>query len=281
MKVFLVTASAFPDGEDGGGLLSGAFAEHGISTRWVVWDDPDVDWADADLVVVRATWDYVEKHADFLDWARRVEAVTPLLNGVEVFTWNSDKAYLAQLAAEGLDVVPTRVLATDEDLVAAVGEWGSVVVKPRVGAGGAGVQLLSRDDERGVVLPEAASVVQPLVESVRTAGETSVYVVGGVVTGQVRKTPPSGSILVHDHLGGRYERVDLDEELAAAALGAMALAERLLDRTLSYGRVDFLLHDGAWRVSELELIEPSLYLELVPENAAALAQAVAQRPDAV
>lgn len=271
MKVFLVTASAFPDGEDGGGLLSGAFAQQGMEATWVEWDDRAVDWGSADLVVVRATWDYVERHAEFLAWVRQVEAVTPVLNGADVFTWNSDKAYLAQLAEAGLDVVPTRVLASEGDLAAAVQEWGQVVVKPRVGAGGVGVQVV--DACATSLLPTVPCVAQPLVESVRSAGEMSVYVVGGAATGQVRKVPPAGEILVHEHLGGAYTRVPLDPALQAASLDAVRAAQDLVGRRLPYARVDFLLLGDRWRVSELELIEPSLYLDLVPENADALALA--------
>jgi len=38
--------------------LPEAFAARGVDARWVCWDDPDVDWAAADLVAVRSTWDY-------------------------------------------------------------------------------------------------------------------------------------------------------------------------------------------------------------------------------
>lgn len=272
MKVFLVTASSFPDGEDGGGLLSGAFAERGMQAEWVCWDDAGIKWGSADLVVVRATWDYVDRHAEFLAWARRVEGVTRLLNGSGVFAWNSDKIYLGELADAGADVVPTGAVQTLDDLGAALAAYGSVVVKPRVGAGGVGVRVVTARDVTRVEVPEVPSVVQPLVESVRTAGEMSVYVIGGGATGQVRKRPGPGEVRVHEHLGGRYERVAADLALSTMASEMVALAQRLSGAEIDYARVDFLQWRGRWRVSELELIEPSLYLELLPENAAALAE---------
>lgn len=275
MKVFLVTASAFPDGEDGGGLLSGEFSRRGMETEWVCWDDPSIEWGSADLVVVRATWDYVDRHTEFLAWARRVEAVTRLLNGAEVFAWNSDKVYLGELAAAGADVLPTIAVHSPDDLTAAAAEHGAVVVKPRVGAGGVGVQVVPTGVT--VQMPEASSVVQPLVESVRTAGEMSVYVIGGTALGQVRKRPGPGEVRVHEHLGGRYERVESDAALSTVACDVVALAARLRGAAIDYARVDFLHWGGRWRVSELELIEPSLYLDLVGENAAALAQVCRER----
>ena len=275
MRVLLVTAEAFPDGEERADLLVAALAEVGATARWVCWDDPAVDWADADLVAVRATWDYVDRHQAFLEWARAVEEVTPLLNGAQLFAWNSDKVYLVELARAGVDVVPTRAVASAQDVRDAVAELGEVVLKPRVGAGGVGVRVLGADDPPGALEVQVPSVVQPLVPSVRTEGEMSVYVIGGEVVGQVRKVPAAGEIRVHEHLGGRYERVPLEPGPAARASRAVAVTERLLGCEVAYARVDLLLWAGEWRVSEVELIEPSLYLSLVPENAVALAAAVA------
>ena len=62
-----------------------------------MWTDPDVDWPAYDLVVVRCTWDYHERRAEFLDWARRVAAVTTLANSADVLAWNTDKTYLRTL----------------------------------------------------------------------------------------------------------------------------------------------------------------------------------------
>ena len=112
-----------------------------MDARWVCWDDPAVDWAAADLVAVRSTWDYHRRCAEFLDWARTVEKETPFLNGADVFAWNADKAYLAAIA-DRVPVVPTELL-DDRTLVtglsAALDRFGTVVVKSRTGASGVGV----------------------------------------------------------------------------------------------------------------------------------------------
>ena len=57
MTVLLVTSRALPDGEPGAAALDEALASRGVDARWVVWDDPGVDWSAASLVVVRSTWD--------------------------------------------------------------------------------------------------------------------------------------------------------------------------------------------------------------------------------
>jgi glutathione synthase/RimK-type ligase-like ATP-grasp enzyme len=274
VTVLLATFSLLPHGEPAGEELERALAERGIESRWVVWDDASVDWGAAELVAVRSTWDYHRRTAEFLAWARKVESETRLLNGADVFAWNADKGYLVDLAGE-LPCVPTALL-DDATLVpglrAALESWGEVVVKPRTGAGGVGVVVASSlEDWRLAGLAAAPWVVQPVVPSVRTTGETSVHVLDGRAVSQVDKVVAAeaehGEIRVHELYGGRSIPVELGTEQSALAESAVAAAARRCAADLVYARVDMMVWDGAWAVSELELIEPGLYLDVDPANA--------------
>ncbi|WP_435770978.1 ATP-grasp domain-containing protein [Nocardioides sp. SYSU DS0651] len=286
--VVLATFSLLPDGEPGGDLLVRALAERGVDARWACWDDPAVDWARADLVAARSTWDYHRRLPEFLAWARRVEESTPLLNGAEVFAWNADKAYLLELA--GTDavapVVPTALL-DDRTLATGLGDalarWGTVVVKPRVGAGGVGlVVAASVRDERLEGLVRGPWVVQPLVESVRTSGETSVFVLEGRAVAQVDKAVAGEEVRVHESYGGSSRAVPLDRARAALAedvVRRVAAGASGREADLAYARVDLMRWQDAWVVSELELIEPGLYLDVAPDNAGRFADLVVARLD--
>lgn len=288
-QVLLATSAGWPTGEPGAAALDAALADRGVDARWALWDDPDVDWAAARLVAVRSTWDYIVRHEEFVAWARGVGERTLLLNGADTFAWNLDKTYLADLA-DGLDlaVVPTRPAATVDELAAAVAELGTAVVKPRVGAGGVG--LLVVDDPADPRLgqevqdhPELHTatgpwVVQPLVGSVRTEGETSVFVIDGRVVSQVDKLPVGDEVRVHEHFGGSSRPVAVRDEAAALATAAMEAAASRWGRPLDYGRVDMMrLDDGTLAVSEIEVIEPGLYLDVLPANAEPFADLVADR----
>ena len=275
--VLLVTSRDWADGEPGAPALDAALASAGIESRWVRWDDADVDWAAADLVAVRSPWDYMARHEEFVAWARRVEQVSPMLNGADVFAWNVDKAYLTRLG--DVPVVPTTVADSVEELRAAVAATGRSVVKPRIGAGGAGVLVVEDPDDPRLgedVEPEHPEldratgpwVVQPLVESVRTEGETSVFVLDGEVVAQVDKVPSGSEIRVHEHFGGVVTPVPVRDEAADLARRAVATAVERLGGPLDYARVDALrLADGTLAVSELEVTEPGLYLDVLPDNA--------------
>ena len=280
-SVLLVTSSDLPAGEPRGHLLPEAFAARGVDARWVRWDDPDVDWAAADLVAVRSTWDYDGRLPEFLAWARSVGP--SLVNGVDLFAWNTDKSYLVTLGASGLPVVPTLVAEGEEDLPTAIASYEIAVVKPCVGADGRGVVVFDGTDGTGggpadldeATLGPGPWVVQPLVQSVRTDGEHSVFVLGGEPVAQVRKLPAGNEIRVHEAYGGSTVAVALDPEAAALARRAVEVAERVVGGTLVYARVDLLrMPDGALAVSELEVTEPGLYLDVLPTNADAFADAV-------
>ena len=282
--VLLATFDLMPDGEPGAAALTDALAARGIDARWEQWDDPAVDWAAADLVAVRSTWDYHRRLPAFLAWARRVEAATALLNGAELMAWNADKAYLAEIA-DDIATVPTALL-DDERLVAGLApvleRWGSVVIKPRVGAGGRGVVVADRPtDPRLFGLLAGPWVVQPLVASVRTCGESSVYVFDGVAAGQVDKRPdpagPADEVRVHEQYGGASRPVPLDPERAAVAVEAVRAVAARRGADVAYARVDLMAWQDAWVVSELELIEPGLYLDVDPANAERFAALVASR----
>jgi glutathione synthase/RimK-type ligase-like ATP-grasp enzyme len=274
--VLLATWSGMPDGEEWAGTdyLLPALAERGLDARWLVWDDPDADWSQG-LVAVRSTWDYENRREEFLAWAG---SLPRMLNSAAVFEWNTDKAYLTQLAEADVPVVPTVVVERAEDLLGAVAGFGHAVVKPCVGAGGRGVVVLDGSSEDEPDFGDGPWVVQPLVESVRTEGETSVFVLGGEVVSQAQKVPAVGEIRVHESYGGTTVATPVSDEAAEVARRTVAAAEAILGERLDYARVDQMrLADGTLAVSELEVTEPGLYLEVIPDNAGAFADLVVDR----
>lgn len=267
-RIALATSADHPDGYGGDGLLAKALAARDAAPVWRVWDDPDVDWSDHELIVIRSTWDY-HLHIDaFRAWVRSPAVATRVVNSPPLVLGNVHKGYLTDL---GEFAVPTIVVPAGMTVDISRLPWPSTVVKPAIGAGGVGaVRHATQDDLDALTLAADGpvdAVVQPYVADVEERGETSVVCVGGEPTHMVRKLPAEGEFRADEHWGGSVEPADHDpgdEAAARAVLGALRAVP-------AYARVD-LLHDGDHtRVSEVELVEPYLWFEMAPHAADLLA----------
>lgn len=293
MLLALATRSDLPDWEVDDRHLHRALQACGVDFVQPVWDDPAVDWARFDAVLVRTTWDYQDKLPAFLRWAQRVGAATRLDNPVGVVRWNTHKHYLRELAANGVALAPTRWLdrgtpARIGDLLAGLG-CDEGFLKPCVGstaretlrfaADAAGVAAAQAHVER--LLPHEDLMLQPFLRSVTERGEWSAIFVDGRITHCVRKIPVAGDYRVQDDFGARDEPYRPTAAERAAAERALATAQRLLlvegrlaAAPLLYARADFLwADDGGCVLTELELVEPSLFFRHDPAAAQALADA--------
>ena len=124
-------------------LAFGAWRARGSRREAAVWDDPDVDWLAYELVIVRSTWDYPRRRDAFVAWAERLPRV---LNPAAVLRWNTDKRYLADLAAAGVPTVPTVFAAPGEPVE--LPEWAEFVDQTNDLGGVGGHRALAARDRR-------------------------------------------------------------------------------------------------------------------------------------
>lgn len=263
-RIVLAGCPALPEGDGDDAGLVAALRKRGLHARWLSWDDPAT--LKADLVILRATWDYIDRLDEFLDWTRRVPR---LLNPASVVAWNTDKRYLADLAAAGVPTVPSAFFAPGERVRLPDGE---VVVKPAVGAGSVGALRFS-DKSKAVAHATALQargqtvLVQPYDSRVGD-GETALVFLRGEQSHAFTKgpiLPPPGEAPVFDESGTyaeeRLQPAEPDFELWDVGRAALAAAAATLGfgvEELLYARVDVLGGADAPRLLELELVEPSL-----------------------
>jgi glutathione synthase/RimK-type ligase-like ATP-grasp enzyme len=236
----------------------------------LAWDDPAVDWTTFDAVVLRSTWDSVDRPAEFLAWAATVPT---LLNPAPAVEATLDKRYLASLDAS----VPTQWVAPGERWDPPAGE---LVVKPTISAGGRETARY-RPDEHDAARAHVGrlhaagqtAMVQPFLPGVDGDGELKLVFLGGEFSHAVRVGPLlRAGTGVQERLWERPIRTVVDRPTAAeVAVAAEALDQ--LGGDFVYARVDLV--DGY--VGEVELIDPVLFLTLVPEAADRLAAAVVAR----
>lgn len=266
--------------------LAAALKRAGAAVTIAEWHDAAVDWARFDLAVIRSTWDYTLRHAEFLAWVVRAGAATRLVNQAAILRWNSDKHYLGELAAAGLPVVPSHFIeppAGGLGLPGNIQAAAELVVKPCIGAGSrdaqryrAGEPAIARHVQR--LLGAGRSVlVQPYLGRVDREGETALVFFGGRFSHAIRKGPllrlgqePTRALFAPEQIAARAPAAD-ELELAQTVVDRVPalLANRGAtagqpDR-LPYARVDLLRDgDGRPRLLELELLEPSLFFGVAP-----------------
>ncbi len=285
----VVTCAAMPDLDPDDRLLLEPLAGAGVTVEIPVWDDPAVDWASYDLVVLRNPWDYSRRRDEFVAWA---QTVPRLANPADVVGWNTDKRYLDELARAGVPIVPTEWVAPStaprdgdaEWTLPATGEW---VIKPAVSAGSVDTGRYDPRVPEHVALAAAhvrrlrdagrLVMVQPYLPAVDTYGETALMYFRGEYSHSIRKGP----MLQGPDLGvkGLFKeehitpRQPTEAEFAVAAL-ALAAIPGGTDRLL-YARVDLIADEaGHPVVVEVELTEPSLFLGTSERAAQCLTDAI-------
>ncbi len=241
------------------------------------WTDlGDLDPFDAVLPLV--AWGYHLRFAEWLEVLERLERDgRTVINPVPLLRWNSDKAYLQQLAAAGVPTVPTLSVdhLNEAALAAAYGVLGcdEVVIKPSVSASASGTYRL-REGEAAQVPADVhgrAMMIQPFLPSITTTGEYSLILFDGALSHCVVKRPASGDFRVQPHLGGVTMACEPPPGSVALAIQALAAAPA----KATYARVDLVEGgDGTFQVIELELVEPALFLAQAPQAGPAFAAAV-------
>ena len=277
-RIVLAGCPALPEGDGDDGELVAALHGHGLHARWLSWDDPET--LDADLVILRAAWDYIDRLDEFLDWTTRVRN---LLNAPGVVAWNTDKRYLSDIAAAGVPTIPSRFFAPGERVRLPRGE---VVVKPAIGAGSVGAQRFTdpkwaREHVSQLHSQGRTALVQPYDRRVE-GGETALVFLGGRQSHAFTKgpiLPPPGGEPVFDESGTYAEEsltpAEPDFELWDVGHAALAAAAARLDLDVGEflcARVDVIGGPEDPRLLELELVEPSLGWRQLDETARGLQQ---------
>ncbi|HYP41698.1 MAG TPA: hypothetical protein VEX13_15175 [Chloroflexia bacterium] len=277
MDVALVTYSELPNLAEDDQILLAALQRRGLSVQPAVWDDPRFNWSAPKMAVIRSTWDYHHRLAEFLAWARRAAQLTSLWNPLQAIEWNTHKSYLRDLEARGVPIVPTVWLEAGSraDLAAVMAshEWQRAVIKPAVSASAFGTIMVTPDSLAQAqshleqMLPTHDMMVQPYISSVNDYGERSFMLVGGELTHTVRRAP-----VLNTASDSRHKRVMPAEEEGDMAVEIVKAS----GFSPLYARVDLVRDDqGQPRLMELELVEPSLFFTFAPEAAERMAEAIA------
>ncbi len=260
-RIALVTCRVLPEPDPDQAPLLAAIRDAGMHAEMLAWDDPAADPGAFDLCVMRSCWNYYVDTGAFLEWTGRAARRSRLLNGEPVVRWNIHKSYLARLESAGVPVIPTvffeRGNAAAVPAIMDERGWSKVVMKPTVSAASFRTRRFDKGSTAEAqvfmdsLLADGDALMQRYMEGFAATGERALIWIDGEFTHKVIKAP---------RFEGEDENVSGAQPVSEEerAIGERALA--CVDEELHYGRVDVVEHDGGLVVSELELMEPSLFL---------------------
>jgi glutathione synthase/RimK-type ligase-like ATP-grasp enzyme len=254
---------------------------HGFEAVSVIWNQPNVDWDQFDAALIRSTWDYIDEAPRFLEVLAQIEASScKLFNPLDAVRWNIDKNYLFDLETSGAPIVPTyltsRFTPADVQDMFLKRKWQTAILKPTLGGGGANsYKVVSNGIESTLQTINAANpgqdyLIQPFIDSVVTEGEWSFIFFNRQLSHVLLKRPAPNEYRVQGIYGGTVEVVEpqsSDLHQAEAILASLPF-------DLLYARLDLIRVNGVLSVMEVELIEPILSFNLVPEAVERFVKAV-------
>ena len=278
--IVLATCAAWPAVSASDEPFAEALRARGFDVRPAPWNGDFEPFARPAAVVVRSTWDFHEAPDAYVSWLGRLDP-SRTFNAPELIRWNLAKTHVLALARRGAPV--PRSLAADAQpaaIAAALDALGlrEGVIKPLVGASGFGVERVTRGDEAAALdratarKPTDRMLVQEFLPGI-AAGELAGVFFDGVFSHGLRRVPAPGEFRINSQYGGRMEAT----ELPAAVVEQMRRVLALLPEPALYARIDGVMHEGRFVVMEVEVNEPGLGMDLVPEAGQRFADALLAR----
>ncbi|MBX3114987.1 MAG: hypothetical protein KF836_10520 [Fimbriimonadaceae bacterium] len=265
-RLAIVTCQNIPEIDVDETITLQRFAEAGFEVSLVAWDDISINWSNYDAALIRSTWNYPEFPEQYSHWVVQVSESTRLFNSAVLIAPNIHKSYLLSLSDTGVPIVPTLMPKSFSEAQAWLLEnrYTRFVLKPAIGAGSWMTDFFNIGEiERAErffaeIQAENDPICQPFMESVSNGGERSLIYIDGNFTHKIIKQP---------RFIGQEESVSdaLPVELHEAQIGNLVI-NTLPEKPL-YARVDLIEDSGELLLSEMELIEPSLFFR---QNPAAL-----------
>ena len=282
-RLALITYSGLPHGAESEWLMLPYLAAANVETEIVDWRSAASDFSKFNLIVLRSCWDYHLRVAEFIGWLQRVAQTTPVLNPIDTVLWNHNKFYLREVAAVGIEIVPTIFVSHLKELNAedatTLRSWHNTVVKPAISASAHNTRLMDgapwSADQEVMRTMKGPFLMQPFIPEIQDQGEISFVYVDGRFSHAALKRPAAGDFRVQQEHGGSAELFHPPAALLDQANEIAAKVPQVRDSL--YCRIDAVVRDGKLVLMELELIEPELFLGMAEGAAERFARAIVRR----
>lgn len=263
-------------------LLQESLTALGFRVNRLPWSMRGYNWSQSKYLIFRSTWDYFDHLTEFKLFLHETSKHTIFINSKSLLEWNLDKHYLLDLHKKGIDIPPTVMIepGTSTSLSEQIKRqgWDEVVLKPAIAAAGRHTYRFKQEDANlhealyQRLIHSEAMLIQEFQKSVPERGEVALVYFSGEYSHAVLKRAKPGDFRVQDDFGGTIHAYEpTADELD---LGFKAIS--VCNSTPIYARVDIIEDNrGKPVLTELELIEPELWLRNNSDAADRFASAIA------
>ena len=233
----------------------------------ISWRTEKINWKDYDAVIVRSTWDYQNDPEKFISVLEKINSATHLENDLDLMKWNMNKSYLFDLEQKGVKIVDTiweknfNSNLTSEYFYKLNAD--EIIIKPNISANADNTFRLTKEklnenlQQLEKIFKAREFMVQPFLKNIIEEGEYSLFFFNGKFSHSVLKKPKEKDFRVQEEHGGNIQPIKISPAI-------MLIAENIIKKLSTiplYGRVDLVrTKQNEFALMELELIEPSLYL---------------------
>jgi hypothetical protein len=249
-------------------LLIEPMSKLGWDAEEISWRKENVDWNDYTAVIVRSTWDYQNDFKKFLNVLESInDSSAHLENDLELMKWNMNKNYLFDLETKGVKIVDTiwEKSFNSNNVHHYFSEFNSeeIIIKPNISANADNTFRLSKEklienmEKLEQIFSQREFMVQPFMKNIIDEGEYSLFFFNGEFSHCVLKKPKENDFRVQEEHGGKFRIVVRNQQ-------QILIAESIINKLSTiplYARADLVRNaQNEFVLMELELIEPSLYL---------------------
>ncbi|QIE59452.1 hypothetical protein G5B37_07705 [Rasiella rasia] len=267
-------------------LLKDALEAEGLTVDRTYWDNPDYDWSTTKIALIRTVWDYFERFEAFTTWMEETAVKTKLVNPLKLQQWNSHKFYIKELQDKGVRVVATEfVSAKSKITLAEISKkrgWKKMVLKPAISAAAFHTYKVSEENSQEMervfqqLVASRDMLVQEFLETITTRGEASLMIFNGTYSHAILKRAKPGDFRVQDDFGGTVHPYSPSKDEIEFAENA----NRQCPIAPVYGRVDIVWDEtGSCYLSEMEFLDPEIWLRDAPKSAHQLAAGIVKMLD--
>jgi hypothetical protein len=258
--------------------------ENNIMAEPIVWDKPHKPWESYDMLLMRTAWGYNHKPEQFrnlLDYFEQNKL--NVWNPASIMKENMHKFYLKSLMEACFDVIPTLFLEPDninhiKEIAKSTG-WERFVIKPAISASAFNTHVFSdisqfqNDEGLKESFKGKQFLFQKYIGDIQTNGEWSIIFFSNGYSYAILKVPKKGDYRVQSFYGAKYYRIQPPDYVFKSAKN---VADYYIKNCL-YIRVDGVESEGKFYIMEVEMIEPDLMMNMVPEAKKYFADAIIEK----